>query len=238
MGSVAVHINLLWTFADKILGLSMKSWHVSIERLLCLTRSNVGPKSLNESFLFLYFYLICQLLRQFFREDSLLLAQKISLFINSIPLFFNNFSLNFIYLGWWLLFYFLDLLILISRGLISNLSELAYISSSKKIVLHKDMPDRTIIDIKVLNNLSHTFTMNEVLENNRNAFSRIDRLRISRPRFLVAKNRLSIVILIVTLFLESKLYSSLFGNQWLYFNKFGSSFDTPWYMNVFILFHI
>ena len=100
------------------------------------------------------------------------------------------------------------------------------------------MSDRTIVNIEVLNNLSHSFTMSDMFENNRDALSRIDGLRISRPCFFVAKNGLSIVILIAILLLERRLYICLFRNKLLSFKKFGSFFNRSCYTNLFNFFHI
>jgi len=89
---------------------------------------------------------------------------------------------------------------------IFSLPKLTNISPPKQIILHQNMPHRTIIYLTVQNNLPHAFPLNHVLINDSDTFRSINYLRTAHiPCLSIAEYSLPI-ILIIGAFL---LYGSL-----------------------------
>ena len=80
----------------------------------------------------------------------------------------------------------------ISFMLVFCSSELAHIRPTKKIVLHKDVSDRTIVSCMVLDNLSSTFPVNQMIKYYRHSFRCVDQRHFGAPLLTIPKDGLPV----------------------------------------------
>ena len=130
----------------------------------------------------------------------------------------------------WFLFLYLRIWVIIGY-----LSEFTDIGSSKKIILNKYVPQRTVVDLVVENDLLEAFLVDQMIIDYWHSFGCVNRRKLAAPREAVAKNTLQILLRVCLLLFV--LYLCFILWLLLALNLFGASTSNLRSLLFLIVFH-